>query len=143
MAPVAAPQKSDKYRVSARWSEKLAKGGFVPVVQDFLEHYHALKPYNLTHSEAMFVIHLIRYKWDESAPYPGYKALAKQMGVSHKSARRYAQSLEQKRYLRRQVRVGQTNRFDLNALIVALERHVAEVARAKAAASKIRPEASS
>ena len=58
------------------------------MVQDFLEHYHALKPYNLTHSEAMFVIHLIRYKWDESAPYPGYKALAKQMGVSHKSARR-------------------------------------------------------
>jgi len=140
-APKKAPallKKSDKYRIAARWSEKLAKGGFVPVVQDFLDHYHALKPYPLTHSEAMFVIHLIRYKWDESAPYPGYKAIATQMGVSTKSARRYARDLEGKGYLRRHMRVGETNRFDVKALIAALERHVAAVAEAKAAAESKR-----
>jgi len=56
--PIPPPKKRDRYRVAARWSEKLAKRGFVPVVADFLEQYHALKPYPLTHSEAMFIVHL-------------------------------------------------------------------------------------
>ena len=42
------------------------------------------------------------------------------MGVSDKMARRYAQSLEQKGYLRRLVRVGRTNRFNLTPLFDAL-----------------------
>jgi len=121
--------KGDKFKVAGRWSDKLAKDGFVPVVNQFLDYYHALKPYDLTHSEAMFIIHLIRYKWDESAPYPGYKTLAKQMGISHKSARRYAQSLESKGYLRRTVRVAETNKFDISPLISALEKHAEEVSK--------------
>ena len=120
----AVPAKGDRFKIGLRWSQRLAKDGFVPVVNHFLDHYHALKPYSLTHSEAMFVIHLIRYKWDESAPYPGYKTLAKQMGISHKSARRYAQSLEEKHYLRRRMRIAETNKFDLSPLIVALEKHL-------------------
>jgi len=135
--PVPPPKKGDRYRVAARWSEKLAKRGFVPVVADFLEQYHALKPYPLTHSEAMFIVHLMSYKWDESAPYPGYKTIAKKMGISHKSARRYAQSLEQKGYLRRQVRVGATNRFELKALVAAVEKKADElVLKAKEANSR-------
>ncbi len=123
MAPVV-PAKGDRFKIGARWSQRLAKDGFVPVVNHFLDHYHALKPCSLTHSEAMFVIHLIRYKWDESAPYPGYKTLAKQMGVSHKSARRYAKALEDKKYLRRTIRRAETNKFDLSPLIAALEKHL-------------------
>ncbi len=42
------------------------------------------------------------------------------MGVSVKMARRHAQSLDQKGYLRRLVRVGQTNRFNLTPLFDAL-----------------------
>ncbi len=103
----------------------------MPVVNHFLDYYHALQPYDLTHSEAMFIIHLIRYKWDESAPYPGYKTLAKQMGISHKSARRYAQSLETKGYLLRQKRLAETNKFDITPLIRALEKHVEKNTKSK------------
>ena len=70
----------------------------------------------------MFVIHLMQYKWDENAPFPGYKTIAKQMGVSDKSARRYAQSLEQKGYIRREMRKGETNKFHITQLIAALEK---------------------
>jgi len=130
--PASPVERKDRYGIARRWSAKLVKDGFVPVVTAFLDHYHEMKPYDLTHSEAMFVIHLIRYKWDGAAPYPGYKALAKQMGVSHKSARRYALSLEQKGYLVRMVRQGETNQFDLSRLLLALEKCIEE----KAAKSK-------
>ncbi len=122
----ALPAKGNRFKVGARWSPRLAKDGFVPIVNGFLEHYNFLKPYHLTHSEAMFVIHLIRYKWDESAPFPGYKTIAKQMGVSHKSARRYAYSLVKKNYLVLEKRIGDTNKFHLGPLIAALERHLDE-----------------
>ena len=110
--------------VATRWSPKLAEGGWVPVSEYFLDHYHELKPYHLTHGEAMFVIHLIRHKWDERAPYPAYGSLAKKMGVSAKTARRHAQSLEQKGYLRREARTAQPNMFYLEGLFGALEKHL-------------------
>lgn len=68
----------------------------------------------------MFVIHLMQFKWDSQAPYPGYKRIAKTMGVSDKSARRYAQALEQKKYLKRKIRKAQTNEFNLKPLMEAL-----------------------
>jgi len=42
------------------------------------------------------------------------------MGISDKMARRHAQSLEAKRYLRRVARVGATNQFDLTPLFDAI-----------------------
>jgi DNA-binding MarR family transcriptional regulator len=98
----------------------LKEDGFVPVSTFFLENYHRLKPFDLTYGEAMFVVHLMRYKWDESAPFPAYKTIAQRMHVSTKSARRWAQSLEQKGYLKREMRVGETNRFHLTGLLDAL-----------------------
>ena len=95
----------------------------MPVVNYFLEHYHELEPYDLTHNEAMFVIHLMQYKWDNKPPRPAYKTLAKLMGVSEKTVRRYAQSLEQKKYLRRKIRTAQPNEFYLDPLFRALEQH--------------------
>jgi DNA-binding IclR family transcriptional regulator len=68
----------------------------------------------------MFVIHLMKFKWGQDAPYPAYKTIAQQMGVSTKTARRLAASLQQKKYLHREVRVGATNRFHLQKLITAL-----------------------
>ncbi len=112
----------EKYDVEKRWSKELTTDGWVPISHFFLENYHRLKPYDLTHNEAMFVVHLFRYKWDENAPYPGYKTIAKHMGISDKSARRYAQSLEQKGYLHREMRKGETNKFHLKNMLDALKR---------------------
>jgi len=109
--------------IADRWTKSLAKDGFVPVVNYFLDHYHELKPYDLTHGEAMFVIHLMRYKWTKESPRPAFKTLAKLMGVSDKQTRRYAKNLETKKLLRRESRTGLPNRFDLKPLFRALEKH--------------------
>ena len=90
----------------------------------FLHHYAHLKPHPLSPGEALFVLHLMEFKWDAKAPFPGYKTLAGRMGLSDKMVRRYAQSLETKKYLNRVVRVGRTNRFDLTPLFDALSKAV-------------------
>ena len=69
----------------------------------------------------MFIIQLMRYKWDEKAPFPAFKTIARKMGVSDSAARGLARSLEKKGYLQRQMQVGQTNRFHLQKLFTALE----------------------
>ena len=69
---------------------------------------------------AMLVVHLMEFKWDDKNPYPSYKTLALRMGVSDKRVRRLAQSLEQKGYLKRKMRMAMTNEFDLNPLFDVL-----------------------
>jgi hypothetical protein len=71
------------------------------------------------------------HKRDERAPFPGYKTIAQRMGVSVKYARKIAVDLESKKLLRRVVRIGTTNRFDLTPLFDALAKHVVEAAKAK------------
>lgn len=108
-----------------RWKhQSLFARGFLVVPTLFLHHYAHLKPHPLSPGEALFVLHLMEFKWDAKAPFPGYKTLATRMGLSDKMVRRYAQSLETKKYLRRVVRVGQTNRFDLTPLFDALSKAV-------------------
>lgn len=121
----------DQYSFSKRWSPELKAAGFVPVSTFFLENYHRLKPYHLTYGEAMFVIHLMQFKWDESKPYPAYKTIAARMHVSDKTARRWAAELEGKGYLHREKRVAQTNLFDLSGLMRALADLKASQDRAK------------
>jgi DNA-binding MarR family transcriptional regulator len=118
------------------WSPALARTRYVAVVHGFLDHYASLKPYSLTIGEAMFVVHLVRYKWGAEAPFPSYKTLARQMGVSDKMVRRYAKSLQDKGFLRREIRQADTNRFDLEPLFRALEQRLADLhsQRLKAAA---------
>ena len=70
----------------------------------------------LTPAETLFVIQLMSWKWDASAPFPGYGAIAERMGLSVAYTRKIARSLEGKNLLRRQVRRGQTNLFDLTPL---------------------------
>ena len=112
---------TSKHAFVKRWKhESLFKKGYVPVPVLFLHHYADLKPFPLTSGEALFVLHLMEFKWDEENPFPGYKTLAKRMGISPKMARRHAQSLEQKHYLNRELRVAQTNRFNLTPLFDAL-----------------------
>ena len=120
--PMTQSSNSEKFKFEKRWAPELKSDGFVPVSTFFLENYHRLKPYDLTYGEAMFVVHLMQHKWDEQAPFPAYKTIAHRMHVSVKTARRWAASLEQKGYLKREMRVAQTNRFHLKGLIDALVR---------------------
>ena len=72
----------------------------------------------------MFIIHLFQFKWNEEAPFPSYRTLASMMGISEKSAKRYARQLQIKGYLLRAKREGRTNKFDLTNLINALEQKI-------------------
>lgn len=125
-----------KRDVAKRWTAKLAKGGFTPVVTVFLEHYARMNP-PLTTPEAMLVIHLMSFKWDESMPWPAFKTLAKRMGISATAVRNHARNLEtRKNYLVRHKRVGQPNQFDLTPLFTALEKVQAAGEQQKAAEQK-------
>src|SRR5262249_53349944 len=106
--------------VAARWTPDLTKGGWTPVSDFFLDNYRRLAP-PITSNEALLIIHLIRHKWDASPPFPGFKTLAKRMGITATSARNHARSLDKKGYLVREKRVGTTNLFDLTPLFRALE----------------------
>jgi hypothetical protein len=115
-----------------RWKHyELFARGFVAVPTLFLHHYAHLKPHALTTGEALFVLHLMEFKWDADAPFPGYSTLAQRMGISDKMARRHAQRLDAKKYLRREIRKGQTNRFDLSPLFDALLKAVEEEKRSQ------------
>lgn len=117
--------------VSDRWgaAQNILCHGYVPVPTFFLEIYASLKPYPLTPAEAMFVLELMSHKWGKAAPYPSYKTIAKRMGVSDKMVRRYAQSLETKKYLHRVLRKNTSNRYDLTGLFQALDTAALAVVR--------------
>jgi hypothetical protein len=89
-----------------------------------LQHYARLNP-PLNSGEAMFVLQLMDHKWDEKHPFPGYKTIAKRMGITDKMARTHAKKLEACKYLIRHMRVGRTNRFDLMPLFKALAESIA------------------
>lgn len=99
--------------------------GYVPVPSLFLQHYARLNP-PLNSGEAMFVLQLMDHKWDAKHPFPGYKTIARRMGITDKMARTHAKNLETCKYLVRHMRVGRTNRFDLTPLFKALAESIAK-----------------
>jgi hypothetical protein len=74
-------------------------------------HHNAEAP--LTHGEALFILHLMTFKWDEALPYRSYKTLSRLMGVDQKTVQRYAQSLCRKKHLFCIFQPKGANRFDL------------------------------
>jgi DNA-binding MarR family transcriptional regulator len=129
--PPTSPSSSER-SFSKRWKhEGLLVDGYLVVPSQFMRLYARLKPYPLTVGEAMFVLHLMEFKWSEAAPYPSYRILAERMGCSDKLVRRHARSLEEKKLLRRKQRRATTNLFDLtplfDALLNAIERDRAEM----------------
>jgi len=105
-----------------RWGEqdaRLFREGWLSVPTKFLRSYTALNP-PLSSGEALFVLQLMTFKWDDAAPFPSYGRIAKTMGVTDKMARRYAQSLQKKGYLMRQYQKRAPNKFDLSRLFDAL-----------------------
>jgi hypothetical protein len=115
----------------ARWQHhEILDKGFVPVPIRFLETYSKLRP-AITSGEALFIVHLMTFKWGDEAPFPGYSTIAQRMGVTDKAARRHALSLEKKKYLKRRFRIGTTNEFDLTPLFDALLADVKRQQRAQ------------
>ena len=114
--------------VAVRWTPALAKAGWTPVADYFLHNYHRLA---IRHAEAMFLVHLISYKWTAEAPFPRFGTIAQQMGVSLTAVRAYARNLERGGLLRRECNVGSTNRFFLDPLFNKLELLQAEDVRVR------------
>lgn len=123
--------KSDRSLVQRWRHEALFDNGFLATPVRFLELYAHLKPH-LSPGEALFVLELMTFKWTADAPFPSYERIAKRMNITDKMARRYAQSLETKKYLKREKRKGQTNRFDLTGLFDALLKAVERARQEKA-----------
>jgi DNA-binding MarR family transcriptional regulator len=123
------PNASDRVitrKVAARWTEIIALGGWAPIAHDFLDNYRRLsKP--LTTIEAMVVIMLMRFKWDERHPFPSAKRLGRMMGLGSTSIRNYIRSLEKKGYLQRIKRPGSSNALDLTPLFHEVERTASKV----------------
>jgi len=111
----------ESYGFANQWSERLLDHGFTQISNLFLDKYSAMDPH-LTHGEAMFVIHLMQHKWAADAPFPSYRLIARRMGITEASTKRYARSLEKKKYILRTRRIGETNLFNLSPLIQALDR---------------------
>lgn len=109
--------------VGSKWTPALAESGFTPIVSKFLNCYNKLDP-PITNVEAMFVIHLMSFKWDEKMPRPAMKTIAKRMGVTVDQARNYSRSLDGKGYINRKIRIAKPNKFDLSPLFSALENHI-------------------
>lgn len=107
---------------TARWGRQdteLFREGWLSVPTKFIRCYAALNP-PLSPGEALFVLQLMTFKWDDAAPFPSYGRIAKTMGVTDKMARRYAQGLQRKGYLTRQFQKRGPNKFDLTRLFDAL-----------------------
>jgi hypothetical protein len=113
----------EKRSARARWGNYagLFSDGFLVVPYKFLRSYAALQP-PLSNGEVLFILQLMTFKWEEAAPYPSYKTLARLMGVDEKTVQRHAQSLCRKKYLYRIFQPKGTNRFDLTNLFAAIAR---------------------
>lgn len=108
------------FEVENRWTHALVEDGFTAVSNYFLENYARLQP-KLTPVEAMLVVHLMKYKWDQNMPFPRFSVLAEQMGMHESGVRTCARKLEAKGCLKRNQRGGQPNQFDLTPLFSKLE----------------------
>src|SRR5207247_9151937 len=64
--------------VHDKWTRLLLEQGYIPVARVFLRNYSRLDP-PLTPREAVFVIHLMDFKWAREAPWPRYRVLAQYM----------------------------------------------------------------
>jgi DNA replication protein len=118
MAQTTEPKRTARWEISKRWTPDLVEDGYTGISGTFLEHYASL---GITSSEAMLIIHLISYKWDQKHPYPRFALIASRMGMTETAVRGHARRLEKKGLLHRIKRPGTSNEFDLSPLFKKLE----------------------
>ena len=105
-----------------RWKyEELARS-FTPVSNFFLENYSSLKESEkergLNSTEAMFIIHIMSYKWGDDKPFPSLQTIAERMGLSRRQVRNVVKNLENSGYLKRHLRSrGRTSEYDVQKLL--------------------------
>lgn len=113
--------------IARRTTERLAARGFCGVPSYFLQNYHRLPPptpgqRGLTSTEAMLLIHLLDFKWDEHPPFPALETLAERMGITARAVRKAMVHLEECKFLERIPDRRRTNRYDMTGLFRALEK---------------------
>lgn len=128
-----APAVANDYSISKRWTPLLGRR-FCAVSSAFLEHYHELRPHpgarGLTSTEAMLVVQLFDFKWDERAPFPTVRKLASRMGITPRAVRAALKSLEDSKYIKRDpMPDGGPNRYHFDGLFAALEALLQEKAK--------------
>lgn len=130
MSRTRAAEKLDARSVGVRWTPKLAARGFTAIANDFLDYYQFLE---ITNPEALFIIFLMRHKWDAKHPFPGYKSVGARMGVAPRRTQQIALQLEKKNLIVRVARTGRarSHAFDLTPLFERLEHIVDTVEKAK------------
>jgi len=108
-------------RIEARWTPEIIQaGGFTPISVYFLDNYTRLRD-PIKSTEAMLIVHLIRHKMDERAPFPSLALLASKMGLKASAVRERMRSLERKGYIARESRIAKSNVYRLDGLFRALE----------------------
>lgn len=100
----------------SRWTHKEIGSPFTPISNFFLDNYHQLE---LTSSEAMLVIQLMKHRWkDGQLSRIGSAKLATRLGLSRRQVFNLVQSLEAKHLLSRaRVEAGRANEYDLQPLV--------------------------
>ena len=106
-------------QIAERWSATVVAGGWAAVPRLFMDSYADL---NISPTEAMLLLHIMSFKWDNRMPFPSVKKLRTRLGRSDSQVRALLRSLETKGFIRRNTRIGRSNEFDVEPLILALER---------------------
>lgn len=110
--------KAVQREIGHRWTPRLAKAGWTPICDYFLKNLRRL---NVSPTEAMVIIQLMSFKWDEKAPFPALKTIANRLGITSTSVRSHIRKLEKRKLLTRSFTTGTTNRFFLEPLFLKLE----------------------
>ena len=106
----------------ARRDEPLA-GEFGIVSSYFLANYTRL---GVSNTEAILLVHLMDITSDGQASFPSTGTLAQRMGITPRQIRAKVCKLEKRQLVRRIVRHGQANGYDLTHLFKALRALMAE-----------------
>lgn len=136
-------QKASSRDIVARWGQEdvIFTDGFLAVPLILLENLPSIGQYGgLSPTELVFLLQLMSFKWDASAPFPSYKRIAAQMGVSEVYVRKLARALEDKQLLIRHAREGTTNEFDLRPFFEALKELGARIDAEKKQAADLVPD---
>lgn len=119
-----------------RWGPLLAETRFTELANGFLDYYADISRNGMTlnSSDAMLLVHIWRFKWDQYDPYPSYMTLANVMGLQVSAIRKIVRKLEKMELIKRTPRREQGadgkdgqwlgNFFSLDGLVKALEERI-------------------
>jgi Helix-turn-helix domain len=115
--------------VEARWGKKLVQDGFCPISSFFLHNYHRLsvcpgkRKRTLNTTEAMVIIQLFDFKWDERDVFPAVGTIASRIGREKRTVRDALKVIDDAKLIERKFsRSGGVTRYCFDGLIAQLEK---------------------